>query len=149
MFCRLSSVFLALLMSRILLAGPSPEEVTIEGTIVCLSADGRTATPTPDCQPPAYYGLRTDSGVVYSFLQTDVRSQILKDSRVRSQTLRIVGWLKEGGGIEITKLQALKNGRLYDVFYHCDTCDITTHVPGACPCCGAEMQLRETPAEGP
>ncbi len=37
------------------------------------------------------------------------------------------------------------DGKLHDVHYYCEVCNITAYAPGLCPCCRREMELKETP----
>lgn len=124
-----------------------PANLTIEGSIVCADDHGAVSPAADTCPAPHNYGLRTDQGKIYFFLDEDPRAEIFHDARVRARRLRIQGWAKPGNRIEIIKLQSVRDGKLYDLFYYCQTCNITALVGGKCPCCQAELEFREEPAK--
>ncbi len=143
------AVILALLFASPALAQDAarPTDLTIEGSIVCVD-DQESVLPSADsCSGAHRYALRTDQGKLYFFMEQDPRAEIFRDARVRARRLRIVGWAKPGNRIEIIKLQSVRGGKLYDLYYYCETCNITTLVGGICPCCQAELEFRETPAK--
>jgi hypothetical protein len=72
---------------------------------------------------------------------------MFSDPRVRQQELQITGRLNPTGQVEVTKVRSVKEGRLYDIYYFCDVCNITAYAPGPCACCRREYELRETPIE--
>jgi hypothetical protein len=41
----------------------------------------------------------------------------------------------------------VKNGKVYDVDYWCDPCQLAATEPGPCKCCGGPIALRELPAK--
>jgi hypothetical protein len=51
------------------------------------------------------------------------------------------------GTADLIKVFAVKHGKLHDVRYFCEVCNVTSFVPGLCSCCRAEMELKETPVE--
>jgi len=124
-----------------------PVDLTIEGSIVCAGDQGATIPSPGPCAAPARYALRTDEGKLYFFVDQDPRAEIFKDDRVRAKRLRISGWARPGNRIEIIKLQAVRDGVLYDLYYFCETCNITAYAGGPCPCCREELEFRETRAK--
>jgi hypothetical protein len=91
------------------------------------------------------FGFQSKSGKLYKFLSGDPMTPIFTDNRVRQRELQISARLHSGEQLEIIKVQSVKEGKLYDVFYFCEVCNITAYVPGLCPCCRAELEFRETP----
>ncbi|RPJ57404.1 MAG: hypothetical protein EHM23_20645 [Acidobacteria bacterium] len=141
-------VFSLILASPVLAEDVSPPiDQTIEGTVVCADEQGSVLPSADTCTVSHSYALRTDQGKVYFFLKQDPRAEIFHDARVRARRLRISGWARQGNRIEIIKLQSVRNGSLYDVYYFCETCNIKALVGGPCPCCQADLEFRETPAE--
>jgi rubrerythrin len=67
------------------------------------------------------------------------------DMRVRQRDLQITARLRAGDQLELIKVQSVKEGKLYDLFYFCEVCNIRAYAPGPCPCCRNEMEFRETP----
>jgi hypothetical protein len=144
-----TAVVFALILARPALAQEParPVNLTIEGSIVCADDHGAVLPSADTCTGSHRYALRTDQGKLYFFLDRDPRPEIFQDTRVRSRRLRISGWARPGNRIEIIKLQSVRDGKLYDIYYYCETCNITALVGGHCPCCGAELEFRETPAK--
>jgi len=142
------------ILALILLASPvlaqdasRPIELTIEGAVVCADDQGSVSPSADTCTGSHRYALRTDQGKVCFFLEHDPRAEIFHDARVRARRLRISGWARPGNGIEIIKLQSIRDRKLYDLYYYCETCNITAQVGGPCPCCQAQLEFRETPAK--
>jgi hypothetical protein len=48
---------------------------------------------------------------------------------------------------EIIKSQLIRKGKVYDFYYFCEVCNITTYSPGRCMCCQQETEYREKLAE--
>jgi hypothetical protein len=49
------------------------------------------------------------------------------------------------GELETIKVYSVRNGRLHDLDYLCEVCNVVAYAPGPCVCCGWPMVLRETP----
>jgi len=120
--------------------------IVVRGHAVCLDSLGRDAESLLGCtEANHHFGFETKSGKLYKFLSSDPMTPIFTDSRVRQRELQISARLHAGDQLEIIKVQSVKEGKLYDVFYFCEVCNITAYVPGLCPCCRAELEFRETP----
>lgn len=150
----LVSVIAVLLFSTPLTALPIPGQgndlVVVRGHAVCLNSLGRASGRDDESflgcsEANHHFGFETKSGKLYKFLPSDPMTPIFTDSRVRQRELQISARLHAGDQLEIIKVQSIKEGKLYDVFYFCDVCNITAFVPGLCPCCRAELDFRETP----
>jgi len=70
---------------------------------------------------------------------------VFTDTRVRQRELQVTARLHAGDQLEIIKVQSVKEGKLYDIFYYCEVCSITAYTPGLCPCCRNELEFREKP----
>jgi hypothetical protein len=146
------SLLAALLFSASLCALPTFAQagdqslVVVRGHAVCLDALGRDEESFLDCsEANHHFGFESKSGKLYKFGPADPMTPIFTDNRVRQRELQISGRLHSGDQLEIIKVQSVKEGKLYDVFYFCEVCNIKAYVPGLCPCCRAEMEFRETP----
>jgi len=151
------SSFLASLLAVVLFSPPLSALPTLaqagdrslfiaRGHIVCLDALGRDEQSFPGCNEASHnFAFETKSGKLYKFLPTDPMTPVFTDSRVRRRELQISARLHSDDQLEIIKVQSVKEGKLYDVFYFCEVCNITAYVPGLCPCCRAELEFRETP----
>lgn len=124
--------------------GTAQEEITVRGRVVCLDSSGRPVGPCEGSDSPGY-ALESHDGKVYLFSGEDPRSDMLSDPRVRDRELQVVGWPRDGKVLEIVKLYSVRDGKLYDLYYHCDRCNITAHTPGLCWCCREPFDLREEP----
>ncbi len=120
--------------------------VVVRGHAVCLNALGRDEESFLSCDGANHsFGFLSKAGKLYKFLAGDPMTPIFTDSRVRQRELQISARLHSGEQLEIVKVQSVKEGKLYDVFYFCEVCNITAYVPGLCPCCRAELEFKETP----
>jgi hypothetical protein len=117
----------------------------IRGRAVCLDAAGHKIESLFGCPGGSRFAFASRDGKLYGFLPTDTMTPVFTDNRVRQRELQITARLRAGDKLEIIKLQSVKEGKLYDIFYYCDVCSITAYVPGLCPCCGNELEFRETP----
>ena len=133
-------------LSAIVFPSPQsePKEITVRGRTICLDSSGKPSE-EESCDLANGFAFRAHGERLYRFSATDKRVEMLTDPRVRSQELEIEGWLREESEIEIIKLYSVHDGKLYDIFYRCDVCNITAHTPGPCWCCWEDFELRETP----
>jgi len=118
----------------------------VRGHAVCLNSAGReVASPFGCTETGRQFGFASQDGKLYKFLPTDTMTTVFTDSRVRQRQLQLTARLHSGDHLEIIKVQSIKDGKLYDIFYFCDVCTITSYTPGLCPCCRNEMEFREKP----
>lgn len=116
----------------------------IRGRAVCLDAAGREVESLFGCNETGkQFGFASKDGRLYKFLPTDTMTAVFTDSRVRQRELQLTARLHAGGQLEIIKVQSVKEGKLYDIYYYCDVCSITAYTPGLCPCCRDELEFRE------
>jgi hypothetical protein len=103
---------------------------------------------TLDAQRAVIYCLKTAEGKFYPFLPADLAAAIYEDERFRQRELQVTArTFAELPFIEIIKLQSVKWGRVFDLYYFCEVCNITTHKPGACECCQDPVVFTETPVK--
>lgn len=113
--------------------------VLVRGRFVCAEPAGEGAC------PPERIGIRTSEGRVYFFLPADSAVALFADSRLRAEELQIVALRHDGDRLESIRVRLVRGGRLYDIAYVCDVCQIKSPVPGVCPCCQEELAREETP----
>lgn len=70
---------------------------------------------------------------------------VLEDKRLVNQELQLEGTPGPGGVFVVSRLYAVKNGKLYKIQYYCQVCNIIYVQPGHCYCCGRETELQEVP----
>ncbi len=122
-------------------------EVVLRGRAFCVDSKGRQLDAAEKCDSEnSRFSFKTSSGKAYSFLPSDLSTAIFTDSRVRARDLQLTANLYPEGQLEIIKVQSVKEGKLYDLYYFCEVCNITAYAPGPCTCCREEMEFRETPA---
>ncbi len=126
------------------------EPITVQGRAVCLDPEGVAISDAADarCDDPASgvaFALRTGSGELYRFLADDPQAGMMVDPRVRARTLSVTGWRRGEDALEILHVYSIREGRLHDIHYRCDVCNITATAPGPCWCCGQDFELREEP----
>jgi hypothetical protein len=119
--------------------------VILRGRAVCLDAfDKPVDSPFACSDTNPRFGFASKDGKLYRFPQTDSMITVFTDSRVRERELQITARLHENNQLETIKVQSVKNGKLYDIYYFCDICNIRAYTPGLCPCCRNELEFRET-----
>lgn len=118
----------------------------IRGRAVCLNAAGREVESIFGCsETGTRFGFASKEGKLYTFTPTDTMTAVFTDVRVRQRDLQLTARLHAGDQLEIIKVQSVKEGRVYDIFYFCEVCSITAYTPGLCPCCRKELEFRERP----
>lgn len=123
-----------------------PSLTVVRGRAVCYDASGREVTSLFGCpETGGRFGFASSDGNLYKFLPGDTMTPVFTDSRVRQSELQLTARLHGLDQLEIIKVQSIKAGKLYDIFYYCDICSITAYVPGPCPCCRNELEFREKP----
>jgi hypothetical protein len=119
--------------------------VILRGRAVCLDAfDKPVDSPFACSDTNPRFGFASKDGKLYRFPQTDSMITVFTDSRVRERELQITARLRESNKLETIKVQSVKDGKLYDIYYFCDICNIRAYTPGLCPCCRNELEFRET-----
>ena len=127
-------------------ANDETQKVVLCGHVVCLTEElAQLYKIKPDCEQRGHaYGLKTNDGKLYSFLPTDSAAAIYEDQRVRERELQVTARLfPQASFIEVIKLQSVREGKVYDLFYFCEVCNIETHKPGECACCHALVEFQE------
>jgi hypothetical protein len=131
-------------LASISLQGDSYTLAVIRGRAVCLNAAGAAVESLLGCaEATSRFGFASKDGRLYKFLPTDTMTAVFTDTRVRQRELQITARLRAGDQLEIIKVQSVKEGKLYDIFYYCEVCSITAYTPGLCPCCRNELEFRE------
>jgi hypothetical protein len=123
-----------------------PALVVVLGRAVCLDSTGREGDSFFGCEDANHsFGFASKAGKLYRFLPGDAMTAMFTDIRVRQRELQVTARLHSGSRLEVIKVQSVKEGKLYDIFYYCDVCNIKSYAPGLCPCCRNELEFKETP----
>ena len=137
---------LAFALSPIGFQEDEPALVVVRGRAVCLDSIGREGDSFLGCDGANQsFGFASKAGKLYKFLPGDVMTAMFTDIRVRQRELQVNARLHSGYRLEVIKVQSIKEGKLYDIFYYCDVCNIKSYAPGLCPCCRNELEFKETP----
>ncbi|HYV04474.1 MAG TPA: hypothetical protein VFB82_07815 [Blastocatellia bacterium] len=122
----------------------NPGLIVVRGRIVCLDSRGRGDV-VGCTEASGNFGLVRPDGRLYRFLSTDISTAMFTDPRVRQRELQITAKPLSGDKLEIVTVQSIRDGKLYDIYYFCELCNVRAYAPGPCPCCRAELEFRETP----
>jgi hypothetical protein len=123
-------------------AGGEGAIVELRGRVVCL---GEGAVPGPCAAASDRFALETPGGRRYLFRPGDPLTGMLADDRLRERELFVRARQAPSDELETIKLYSVHNGRLHDLDYFCEVCNVVAYAPGLCPCCRRPMVLRETP----
>jgi rubrerythrin len=120
--------------------------VVIRGRAVCLDESGNQKEALFGCDERANrFGLVDKDARLHSFDPADSSTAVFTDARVRARDLQVTARLNAKKQLEIIKVQSVREGKLYDLYYFCEICNITAYTPGPCPCCQKELEFKETP----
>src|SRR5438093_520199 len=73
---------------------------------------------------------------------------ILGAERLIGKTLQISGyWKEKDKRFQVTEMFTVHDGKLYNITYWCDVCNVGASKPGPCICCLQPVDLREIPVE--
>ena len=118
----------------------------IQGRAVCLDSAGRASESLFGCNDPsARFAIVDRNAKLHNFAPTDISTAIFTDLRVRQRELQVTARLDSKSQLEIIRVQSIRAGKLHNLYYFCEICNITAYAPGPCPCCGNELEFRETP----
>ncbi len=117
--------------------------LVVRGSLVCLNSEGREAACSgkeDSC------GLKDAAGKVYALRSDQSLETLRTEPRIQSKDFQLtLRRIQNSSLYEIIKSRFFRDGKLYDFFYFCDVCNITTYHPGLCMCCRQETEYRENP----
>ena len=120
--------------------------IVARGRVLCLDSSGREVDSLLGCNEQGHrFAFASKEGRLYKFSPSDAMAEMFTDSRVRQRELQISARLFAGDRLEVIKVQSVKEGKLYDIYYFCELCNIKAYAPGLCPCCRNQLEFRETP----
>lgn len=123
------------------------ERIVVKGRVACLNASGHRPNDLAECADPSHgFGLAASDGEFYKFLQDDPSAAIFTDPLIRQRELQVTARPHPGNRLEVVQVRSIRDGKLYDIFYFCEVCNITAYAPGPCTCCRQPFEFRETPA---
>jgi len=123
------------------------QEITLRGHAMCLDEQGK---PSKTCAEDAHrFGFQTSDNKLYLLLATDSMAEMFESPAVRERLLQITATPRDDNRLELIKILSVHDGKLFDIFFFCDVCNITAYAPGPCACCRKELELKETPVSVP
>ena len=91
--------------------------------------------------------FKAADGKLFTLLKTRRSLALFDDQRLRGRELIVKGRVfPKTQVLEVTFIQSVRKGVVYDVFYYCDICIIKFLAPGPCVCCREPVVLMEKPA---
>ena len=123
------------------------KEITVRGRVICVDGSGRRLTREGECDlHKQKLGFAATDGKAFTFWPEDTLGAMLADPRVSKHLLQLIARLHLNNQLETIRIQAVREGKLYDLYYFCNVCNITAYAPGPCPCCYQELEFIERPA---
>ena len=121
------------------------EEVEFEGAVVCLAEEMHAIYQSDlSSMHQHLWGFRTKSGEYFTLLRTRTSEAIFADEQIRKKRLLLKGRVFGKSHLfEPTVIRSIVQGKIYDLFYYCDICSITSITPGLCDCCQGPNHLVE------
>ena len=117
----------------------------LRGQVVCLDARGRPLDSLFGCDNATRFAILDKAGALHPVSPADANAAIFTDPRVRQRDLQVTAQLNDKQLLEIIQVRSIRDGKLYDIYYFCEICNIRAYAPGLCPCCRNELEFRETP----
>jgi hypothetical protein len=100
-------------------------------------ADAKADEPRP-------VALVADDGTSYPLIEDGISRMFFVDKQLQNRPVRLTGLLAPGTkNLRVVRGQTVKDGKVYDVDYWCETCQISIAEPGPCYCCGDDVEFRE------
>jgi hypothetical protein len=143
-------VFLLLMFQGPVRAGDAAERTQyFQGKIVSLAGTLAKAGVQLDSDAaPHWMALVTDDGKIYPLVKDDGSRMFFRDTRLLNRPMRLTGRLIPGSQLlQVVQVHSQIKGELHEVYYWCDICSIKRFQKQDCDCCGAAMELRETPVK--
>ena len=122
-----------------------PGLIVLRGQVACLDAGGRKLDSLFGCDNATRFAILDRAGVLHQVSPVDSNAAIFTDARVRQRELQVTAKLNDKQLLEIIQVRSVRDGKLYDIYYFCEICNIRAYAPGLCPCCRNELEFRETP----
>lgn len=124
-----------------------PKATTIDGKVQPLAAALKELGAKPDADTDGV-ALVTDKGDVFTLVKDDASRKLFLDSTLHNRAVKLTAVKLPGTQVlKVEKVQTVKDGKVFDVDYWCDQCQLAATQPGKCICCGSDVVLRETPAK--
>ncbi len=119
-------------------------EAVVSGTVRPLAAALEKVGVKADADTPGV-ALVTDTGKVYPLVKEELSRLLFAEAKLQNRPVRLTAKVVPGTTLlRVSGVQTVKDGKVYDVDYWCDNCQLPALSPGPCKCCGGPTVLRET-----
>lgn len=122
-----------------LIVATQAEMITVRGHVICLLEERGAATAAHEHD----WGFGTTAGRRYPLVRVVTSEALFVDPQLRERDLEITGQVHPNGRLEVIQTRSVRNGRLHDVYYWCETCHIRALAPGPCWCCFQPFEFKE------
>lgn len=128
---------------------PAQKPLTLRGKVVPLKPLLQKAGSRLDRDAePFWLTLVTKKGDIYPIVKDDGGRRFFNDERLLDREVEITGRLFQGTHLlQVLTVHGLKDGKLTEIYYWCDICQIKRHELNTCECCGGEMYFKEKPLD--
>lgn len=125
---------------------PEDANLVVTGLLVCLDPSFKEEACTT---APETLGLKAAGDKIYPLKKHENVDALFGEKRLQTREFRLTLRKDEASSpwYELVKSQFVRGGKVYDFYYFCDVCNITTHAPGICLCCREQTEYREHLAE--
>jgi hypothetical protein len=128
-------------------AAPVEKGQLFDGKVVPLADALKKLGVKPDADTTGV-ALVTADGTVYTIVKDATSRLLFMDKQLHGRDFRLTAKLLPGThALHVEKVQTVKNGKIFNVDYWCDQCQLEASEPGPCKCCGGDTVLRELPAK--
>ena len=119
------------------------KNLLVRGRSFCF---GSKLNQVPCAEKYSKIGLKDSSGQLYFLNSGESAKTLVKEKKLKTRDFQLI-LSKENldNTYEIVKAQLLRNNKIYDFYYFCEVCNITTYTPSACMCCRAPTEYKESP----
>ncbi|MBN9120323.1 MAG: hypothetical protein J0I06_14395 [Planctomycetes bacterium] len=126
---------------------PAAKADTFDGKVVPLAEALKKLGAKPDTDT-AGVALVTADGTVFTMVKDEKTRLLFLDKQLHNRDIRLTAKVLPGTRVlHVEKVQTVKGGKVFDVDYWCENCQLEATEPGPCKCCGGETILREQPAK--
>lgn len=126
---------------------PAPTAQAFDGKVVPLADALKKLGAKPDADTAGVTLVAAD-GTVYTLVKDAKTRLLFLDKQLHGRDVRLTATALPGTKVLlVVKVQTVKEGKVFDVDYWCDECQLEASEPGACKCCGGPTALRELPAK--
>jgi hypothetical protein len=97
---------------------------------------------------PYQLSLQTEDGKLHPLIKDEGSRMFFTDVKLLKRPMRLtVRAIPNSPFLQVINVHSIVKGKLHDVYYWCEVCQIKRFEAGICDCCGDAMVFREEPAK--